>query len=153
MNNQIWLYVGIVIIANMITFFLLWIFLHTKGRKPPLGIVQDGIRMYYLLYLKRNKRYYYLNNIEGTKIWYADWDRGIGYGYMDPPFKLGDVILVTANKPNKYHLLMVYRLSQPDPDKPEYFIFKTFYYGSKYVKTIDTGTAEHAGLGSFQRYD
>lgn len=141
-----------ILVANMITFLLLYFMLKPGGRKAPTAVVNDGLRLFYLAYLKQSKKYYFLEEIEGKDIFYTDWDRGIGYGWMEKPFRLGDQILVKADK-NRYHILVVYRTIHPSESEPGFFHFKTFYLRTVHVRKLKRKPPSDPELESFQRYD
>ena len=152
MDNQTLIIIISIVILVTTSNLILWFFLHSKGRKAPMGIVNDGVRMFYLTFLKRNKRYFLLSNVEGRDIWYDDWDRGLGHGYMEDPLRMGDVLLANSNRPDRYHLLMVYRLRQPDETNAKFFIFRTFYLGTKTVEKVKRRAETDKELGGFQTY-
>ena len=110
--NTIILSAIIAIAANIITYFsvVLLLLAKWKGRRAPTSVISDTIKTAYFYYIRTKRRRFSLSQLEGEYIEYIDWDKGIGWGYMDQPLRLGDQIYVKSNKKRKSMVLIVYKI-------------------------------------------
>jgi hypothetical protein len=120
-----------------------------KDKPKPLVQLKNSARIYWMLCSKMSKRTFWLEDLREGKdkqIYYADWNLGLGYGYMDKPLQVGDQIL-TKLPHDRFFRLVVAWVRQPDEDNAKYFLFKTYYLGT------ENGTSkEISKLKGFQCY-
>lgn len=132
-------HLGVLALGSAITVYVLYKFFSADKllmRKPPLGIVSDGLKWLYVRFRPRKWIYNYWQIPD--KIFWYDWHRGFGYGYMDEDEqpKPGDVIQVKVRSNNRklrgkvMHLLF-FNVYRPDESIPNFFIFRTIFAGFK----------------------
>jgi hypothetical protein len=152
-------HLGVALFSSAITIFILYKFFNAGRllmKRPPLGIVSDGLKW---LYLRTRRRKYIYNYLEcADRIFWYDWDRGFGYGYMkeDEVPTPGDVIQVKLRTMKKGYKgkvmqLFFYQVWQPDQTMPNFFIFKTILGGIKNEQKPETDEELGHRFKSFQR--
>jgi len=152
-------HLGTLALGSIITVFVLYKFFNANKllmRKPPLGIVSDGLKWLYVRFRPRKWIYNYWQ--VPHKIFWYDWHRGFGYGYMDEEEmpRPGDVIQVKlkSNNPKlrgKVMQLFFYYIYVPDDSIPDFFVFKTIFGGIKSEQKPETDEELAGRFRGFQR--
>ena len=152
-------HLGLMTVSSAATVYILFRYFSADKllmRKPPLGVVSDGLKWLYVRFRPRKWIFNYWE-MPDKIVWY-DWNAGFGYGYLpkeDQP-KPGDVIQVKlkSNNPKfrgKVMQLFFYYVYSPDETVPDFFTFKTVFGGVKDESRPESDEELGARFRSFQR--
>jgi len=152
-------YILALAVGAMVAIFAVYKYADTDKllmRKPPLGVVNDGLQ--WLFIRLRSKKWVYNYWEFGGQIFWYDWHRGMGYGYLEPDLqpKPGDEVQVKirSNNPKlrgRVFRLYFYKIFNPDESIPNFFLFRTIYGGVGPERKPEKDEEIGARFRTFQR--